>query len=402
MLFKYTIINQSGVEQSGTIDAVSEDSAISTLQRSGYVITRIEPADKKKGFAKNITWFEGVSQREVVILSRQLATLFGAQVSALRVFKMLGAESENPVVRRVLSSIADDIQGGMPISKALSRHPSVFSSFYCSMVLTGEETGRLEETFEHLAEYLDRTYAVTSKAKNALVYPAFIIGTFCIVFWLMLTFVIPQLTTLINESGADLPIYTRVVMEVSDVFKDYGVILFGVLALLVVGVWRYIRTPGGRLYVDELKLEAPLFGELFRKLYLSRIADNMSTMLSSGIAMVQALEITSAVVENARYEKVIRQARDDLKNGASIAQAFSSHPEIPTIMVQMIRVGEESGELSNILMTLSKFYSRELENTVDTITSLIEPIMIIMLALGVGVLLASVLLPIYSITTSIS
>lgn len=402
MLFKYTIINQSGVEQSGTIDAVSEDSAISTLQRSGYVITRIEPADKKKGFAKNITWFEGVSQREVVILSRQLATLFGAQVSAMRVFKMLGAESENPVVRRVLSSVADDIQGGMPISKALSRHPSVFSSFYCSMVLTGEETGRLEETFEHLAEYLDRTYAVTSKAKNALVYPAFIIGTFCIVFWLMLTFVIPQLTTLINESGADLPIYTRVVMEVSDVFKDYGVILFGMLALLVVGVWRYTRTPGGRLYVDELKLEAPLFGELFRKLYLSRIADNMSTMLSSGIAMVQALEITSAVVENARYEKVIRQARDDLKNGASIAQAFSSHPEIPTIMVQMIRVGEESGELSSILMTLSKFYSRELENTVDTITSLIEPIMIIVLALGVGVLLASVLLPIYSITTSIS
>ncbi len=402
MLFKYSIINQSGSEQSGTIDAVSEDSAISTLQRSGYVITRIEPADKKKGLSANITWFEGVSQREVVILSKQLATLFGAQVSALRVFKMLGAESENPVIRRVLSAVADDIQGGLPISKALAKHPSVFSSFYCSMVLTGEETGRLEQTFDHLAEYLDRSYAVTSKAKNALIYPGFIMFTFFVVFWLMLTFVIPQLTTLISENNADLPFYTKVVMEVSSVFKDYGIVLFGMLALLVVGVWRYLKTPGGRLYVDELKLEAPLFGALYRKLYLSRIADNMSTMLGSGIAMVQALEITSTVVENARYEKAIREARDDIKNGASIAQAFSSHPEIPTIMVQMIRVGEESGELSNILMTLSKFYTRELENTVDTITGLIEPIMIVLLAGGVGVLLASVLLPIYSITTSIA
>lgn len=132
-------------------------------------------------------------------------------------------------------------------------------------------------------------------------------------------------------------------MGLSGVFKEYGVVLFGMLALGIVGMWRYVKSPGGRLYVDELKLEVPLFGELYRKLYLARITDNMSTMLTSGIAMVQALEITAAVVENARYEKVIQQAREDLKNGSSIAQAFSSHPEIPTIMVQMIRVGEESG-----------------------------------------------------------
>lgn len=140
MLFKYTVINQTGAEQAGTIDAVSEDSAITTLQRNGYVITRIESAEKKSGFNVNITWFEGVSQKEIVILSRQLATLFGAQVSALRVFKMLGSEAENPVVRRVLTTIADDIQGGMPISKALANHPTVFSPFYCNMVLAGEET----------------------------------------------------------------------------------------------------------------------------------------------------------------------------------------------------------------------------------------------------------------------
>lgn len=402
MLFKYTVINQSGAEQEGTIDAVSEDSAISTLQRNGYVITRIEPADKKKNALNlNITVFEHVPQKDIVILSRQLATLFGAQVSALRIFKLLGNEAENPMLKRVLLTIADDIQSGMPISKALSKHPDAFSSFYCNMVLAGEETGRLEETFEHLAQYLDRSYAITSKAKHALVYPAFIIATFITVFTLMLTFVIPQLTTLIVEAGTDIPLYTQVVIAISNVFKDFGIFLFGGLAVVVLLFWRYTRTDGGIAYVDRLKLDTPLFGSLFRKLYLARIADNMSTMLTSGIAMVQALEITAAIVENVHFEKIINEAREDLKNGASIAQAFSAHPEIPAIMVQMIRVGEESGELSSILMTLSKFYSRELENAVDTITGLIEPIMIIVLALGVGVLLASVLLPIYSITTAI-
>lgn len=402
MLFKYTVINQSGAEQEGTIDAVSEDSAISTLQRNGYVITRIEPADKKKNALNlNITVFEHVPQKEVVILSRQLATLFGAQVSALRIFKLLGNEAENAMLKRVLTSVADDIQSGMPISKALANHPEVFSSFYCNMVLAGEETGRLEETFEHLAQYLDRSYAITSKAKHALVYPAFIIATFVTVFSLMLTFVIPQLTTMIVEAGTDIPLYTQVVMAISNVFRDYGVFMFAGLAFLLFVFWRYAHTANGLAYVDMLKLETPLFGSLFRKLYLSRITDNMSTMLTSGIAMVQALEITAAIVENVHYERIINEAREDLKNGASIAQAFSAHPEIPAIMVQMIRVGEESGELSSILMTLSKFYSRELENAVDTITGLIEPIMIIVLALGVGVLLASVLMPIYSITTAI-
>lgn len=402
MLFTYTVINQSGAEQEGTIDAVSEDSAISTLQRNGYVITKIQPADQKKTILNlNITVFEHVPQKEIVILSRQLATLFGAQVSALRIFKLLGNEAENAMLKRVLLAVADDIQSGMPISKALSKHPDVFSSFYCNMVLAGEETGRLEEIFEHLATYIDRSYATTSKVKHALVYPAFIIATFITVFSLMLTFVIPQLTTLIVESGVDIPFYTQVVMSISDVFKNFGLLMFVGLGLLVFGFWRYAQTDSGIAYVDQLKLSTPLFGSLFRKLYLARIADNMSTMLTSGIAMVQALEITAAIVENVHFERIVNEAREDLKNGASIAQAFSAHPEMPAIMVQMIRVGEESGELSSILMTLSKFYSRELENAVDTMTGLIEPIMIIVLALGVGVLLASVLMPIYSITTAI-
>jgi type IV pilus assembly protein PilC len=401
MLFTYKALDKAGAEQEGTIETVNEDTAIATLQRNGYVITSITAAEKKGALFGEIELFNHVSNKEIVILSRQIATLFEASVSALRIFRLLGTESSNPVIGKILNKVADDIQAGSSISKALAKHPSLFSSFYCNMVLAGEETGKLQQTFNHLADYLDRTYEVTSKAQHALIYPAFIIGTFIIVMVLMLVLVIPKLTAIIVDSGAKIPIYTQAVIAVSDFFRSYGLIVFFLLAAGIVAAWRYNGTKQGRRYFDQLKLDLPGIGALYRKLYLSRMADNLSTMLSSGIAMVQAIEITGAVVENVIYEEAILKARDDIKNGSSISRAFSEHPEIPTIMVQMMRVGEETGELSKILDTLAHFYSREVDQQVDTLVGLIEPIMIIMLAGGVGVLVASVLIPIYSVTMTI-
>ena len=401
MLFKYKALDKTGAEQEGTIETVNEDTAIAALQRNGLVITNVEPADKKDIFHGDITLFEHVSAKEIVILSRQLATLFEAQVTALRVFRLLGSEASNPLVRTALSQIAEDIQSGTTISKAMAKHPKLFSSFYCNMVLAGEETGRLEETFNHLAEYIDRSYAVTSKAQHALIYPAFIVFTFVTVMVLMLTFVIPQLAEMLKEAGAEIPIYTKVVLFISDVFVNYGLLLVLFLVGLIVALWRYGKTPVGRNYYDRIKLDVPFVGGLYQKLFLARLSDNLATMLASGIAMVQAIEITSAVVENVHYEKSLLEARDAIKNGASISKAFSKHDEIPAIMIQMMRVGEETGELSSILQTLSKFYTREVENTVDTLIGLLEPIMIICLAGGVGVLVASVIMPIYQVTMTL-
>jgi len=401
MLFKYKALDKTGAEQEGTIETVNEDTAIAALQRNGLVITSVERADKKDLLHGDIALFQHVSTKEIVILSRQLATMFESQVSALRVFRLLGTESSNPLIRKALSKVAEDIQAGSSISKALGKHPKIFSSFYCNMVLAGEETGRLEQTFNHLADYIDRSYAVTSKARHALIYPAFIILTFIVVMVLMLVLVIPKLTAMIEDSSAEIPIYTKIVMATSDLFINYGLYLFVALGAAVVFALRYVKTPAGKRQFDKIKLEIPLIGGLYQKLFLARLSDNLSTMLESGIAMVQALEITSAIVENVHYEEALLKARDEIKNGASISKAFAEHPEIPNIMVQMMRVGEETGELSNILKTLAKFYSREVENTVDTLVGLLEPIMIIMLAGGVGILVASVIMPIYSVTMSI-
>ncbi len=400
MLFSYEALDENGAKQSGTIDAVSRDVAISSLQRRGFSITNVEPTQTKRG-GLNITLFESVSNKDVVLLSRQIATLFEAQVSALRIFRLLASESEGPMLQRVLTEVADELQAGSPISKSLSKHPKVFSTFYVNMVRAGEESGKLDETFLFLADYLDRTYDIVSKARNALIYPAFVISTFVIVMILMMTMVIPRISTILIDSGQEIPFYTQIVVSLSAFFVNYGVFL---LILIVVGGYflvQYALTGKGKAQFDRIQLSIPYVGSLYKKLYLSRISDNLSTMLGSGISVLQATEITATVVGNEVYAKILNETSTAVKGGGSISEALSKYEEIPGIVTAMIKVGEETGELGSILKTLSRFYSREVNNAVDTLVDLIEPLMIVSLGLGVGVLLASVLIPIYNISSAI-
>ncbi|MEK7464065.1 MAG: type II secretion system F family protein [Patescibacteria group bacterium] len=401
MLFNYQAVDQTGAPKTGSIDAVNVDIAITSLQRRGLVITSINEADKKAGLlSMNIAWFERVSNKDVVILSRQLATLFEAQVSALRVFRLLSSESDNKVLGSKLAQIADDLQAGTAISAALAKHPKVFSDFYVSMVKAGEESGKLNETFNYLADYLDRTYELISKAKGALIYPAFVVITFITVMILMFTMVIPKISSILVDSGQEIPIYTKIVLGISNFFVDYGFILLGVVIIGGFFVFKYIRTPSGKEVYDRVKLSIPYISNLFRKLYWSRLADNMNTMLVAGIPMIRALDLTSSVINNTIYHKIISDSVEAVKGGKAISEALSGNDEIPGIMIQMMKVGEESGELGNILKTLAKFYAREVTTAVDGLVDLIEPLMIVCLGGGVAVLLASVLIPIYNVASA--
>ena len=400
-VFNYKVLTKDGDEKEGTIDAINEDIAIASLQRRGYIIVSLTPADEVPFFQRELTLFGGVSNKDIVILSRQIATLFEAQVSALRAFRLLADETENKTLARILNAVADDIQSGVSLSKALGKHKEAFSDFYVNMVKAGEESGRLNETFLYLADYLDRSYELSSKTKNALIYPAFVIATFVIVMVLMLTIVIPRLSSILTETGQEIPVYTKVVIGMSNFLVNYGIFF---LILLVLGgffLWRFARTEKGTEALSRTKLDLPYVGDLYRKLYLSRIADNLNTMLSSGISMVRAIEITGAVVGNDIYKAIMLDAAGSVKAGSSLSDALSRNSEIPSIMVAMIRIGEETGELGNILKTLARFYKREVDNAVDTLVGLIEPIMIVALGLGVGILLTSVLVPIYNITAGI-
>ena len=402
MLFNYEVVDQSGKTSSGSIDAINIDVAISSLQRRGLTISSIQPKGEELSiFKREITIFETISNKDVVILSRQIATLFEAQVSALKVFQLLSTESINPKLGEKLAEVTDDLQGGSTISNALSKHPKIFSPFYIGMIRAGEESGQLDKTFSFLADYLDRTYEVGMKARNALIYPAFVVSTFVIVMILMLTMVIPRLSAILLESGQDIPLYTKVVISLSNLLINYGIFVFVMLFIGGFFFWRFFKTERGRLSVAELQLSVPYVGDLYRKLYLSRLADNLSTMLTSGIQMVRAVEITATVVGNPLYKALLEEVVEKVKGGTQLSEALSAHDEFPGILVQMIKVGEETGELGNILETLAKFYRREVNSAVDTLVGLIEPIMIVLLGLGVGFLLASVLIPIYNISASI-
>lgn len=403
MLFKYKIINQNGEETEGKIDAISEDVAISSLQSRGLVISSIQEVGEQRlfGLNLNISFFERVSNKDIVILSKQISTLFGAQVSALRVFRLLSDEVENVVLGRALKQVADDIQGGNSISIALSKHPKIFSDFYVNMVKSGEESGNLNETFLYLAEHLDRSYELMSKAKNALIYPIFVVVVFIVVMILMLVMVIPKISVILEDAGQELPFLTRIVINISEFFVTYGIFM---LIIMVVGgflFFRFSRTKAGRLSIDRFKLSIPYIGGLYKKMYLSRICGNMNTMLASGISVVKAVETAATVVDSAVYEDLLSNAVQSIKTGSSVSNAMVNDGEIPNIMIQMIKIGEETGGLNDILATLSKFYEREVSTAVDTLVGMIEPAMIVFLGVGVGGLLAAILMPIYNISSAI-
>ena len=400
MLFNYTAVNNVGAEKKGTIEAVSQDAAITALQRRGLIVVSVLEEEKKSVFEKDFSLFNRVKVRDVVILSRQIATMFDAQVSALQTFSMLAAETENPLLSQKLEEVANDIQSGMTISDALSKHPRVFSNFYVNMVRSGEEAGKLSDVFMYLADYMDRSYELNSKARSALIYPVFVIFVFFGVMWRLLTMVIPKLSEIIEQSGQDVPMYTKMVIGVSDFLVDYGTFVVFIIAAIISLAWYFERT--GALKLSDAKLDLPIIGNLYRKLYLSRIADNMYTMLSSGVSVVKAVEITADVVDNKRYAKILFGSTELIKSGSTVSEAFEGHDEIPRIMILMIKVGEETGELSSILKVMAKFYRREVEDAIDGVISLIEPAMIVALGLGVGIVLASVLLPIYDVAGSIS
>jgi len=403
MLFNYEAITNTGEKKTGSVDARSKDLAITAIQSRGYIVSSLKEDTKKKG-GLNLSLFGtgSIPMKDIVIMSRQMSTLFESQVAALKAFNLLAENTENQRLAKILNEVAEDIKGGIYISQALAKHKEAFSDFYVNMVKSGEESGKLTQSFSYLADYLDRQYQLTSKTKNALIYPGFVIGVFIIVMTMMFTFIVPKLAAIIKESGVAIPFFTQVIMTISDLFVRYGVFLLIAIIILVVYLARFSRTPAGKMYFDRLKITFPIFRNIYTKLYLSRISDNMDTMLSSSIPIVRAIELTSAVVGNRVFENILKDVAESVKSGSSLSDSFSKHKEIPAIMAGMIRVGEETGSIGNILETLGRFYNREVNDAVDTMVSLIEPVMIIILGLGVGILLASILMPIYNIAGGVN
>jgi type II secretory pathway component PulF len=403
MRFTYQARTPEGDLRTGSIDAATMEIAVVSLQRRNLIIVSIVPEEEAVPLlSRSIRIFDRIKTKDVVILSRQMATLFEAKVPVVESLKIIVSEMTSQALQKELEGVLEDIQGGSSMSQAMGKHPKVFSSFYVNMVKSGEESGKLDEVFIYLADYLERSYELLTKARNALIYPAFVMLAFLAVMTLMLVVVIPKLSAILTEAAQELPIYTRLVLSLSDFLRNFGFILVLVFGMLGAFAWRYSQTPAGKYAFHKFQLSIPLVGMLYRKLYMSRIADNLQTLISGGIPAVRALEITADVVGNEVYRLIVTDAIEAVKGGSTISGAFARYDDIPPLMSQMIRIGEETGRLDSILKSLATFYRREVDSLVDNLVNLIEPILILALGLGVGLIVASVLVPIYNLAGALS
>jgi len=397
MQFLYQIRTEDGKRQTGTIEAGDIERAIDILHRHKMYIVSITPVKPSFLVASRLGIFKKVNVKDVAVFSRQLATLAEAKVPLVEGLRILVKQQTNRFLKDTLFQIASDVEGGTSFSEALERHSKVFSPFYISIIKSGEASGRIQESLIYLADHLERQYDFNSKVKGAMMYPALIIIGFGAVAFIMMTFILPKLLAVFKESGQELPLPTKLLISLSNIFQDYWyLIIIGIIGI-VLGI-KYISTiPEGKAKLDLLKLKLPLIGKLFKKIYLARFAENLSTLIESGLPITKALKISGNVVGNEIYKRIIFESAKKVRIGEPIAFVFEQSKEIPLMVSQMIGVGERSGKLDLALKNIARFYTKEVNNSINNLMVLIEPILILILGAGVAVLVAAILMPIYNL-----
>jgi len=400
MQFKYQAKDPNGNLREGIVVAENQNRAEALLGENGLII--LDLALVQENIWSRVWPFgRSVPAKEMVLFSRQLSTLIGAQVPILQALRILQEQVTNENLREILGQIVNNVESGDSLSLSISRHPRVFGNVYVNVVHSGELSGSLDRSLNYLADQLEKDYDLNSKVRGAMVYPTFVLGALVLVGTIMFLFILPKLTDVLTEQGGSLPPVTVFLIGFTKFFQVYWWLLFLILFFAILGVRFYVNTIGGRYVWDRLKIKAPIFGDIFEKIYLARLSRNLSTLIVGGIPIIKALEITSELVNNVIYRDIILDAANKLSSGKTISSAFAGYPEIPKVVTQMIQVGEQSATLTGILQKLAAFYEKEVDGKIGNLTTLIEPIIILVLGLAVGILVAGILLPIYNLANSI-
>ncbi|MEK7503748.1 MAG: type II secretion system F family protein [Patescibacteria group bacterium] len=400
MKFNYQARSKKGEAQTGIVEASSKEAAVVLLQGHGLFVTFLEQASAKPFYAKKINLFERISKKDIVNFSRQLSLMFKSKISLVQSLHSIADQTKNPGLKEKILMISQEVEGGTRFSQALSIYPKLFSSFYVSMVKAGEASGSLAESLTYLADHLERDYHLNSKIQGAMIYPALILVVVVGVLVMMMYFVIPNMTKVFSEMDQDLPAITKMVIALSNFTKAWGWLVF----LLSIGggiiLVRYIRTGEGKKIKDRIILRIPFVGSFLRMIYLSRFAENLSTLISGGIPIAQSLEITAEIVGNDVYQQIVFEIKEEVVRGENMSKILVRHPEaFPPILTQMVAVGEKTGTLDQSLMSVVDFYSKEVERSVDNLLSILEPVMVILLGGIVAGLMGAVLLPLYKISS---
>ena len=396
-LFKYLAKNQQGQAVSGTIEANNLASLVASLREKGLVIISVneEKAGKKGGgFLRN----ERVKSDDLVIFSRQLATMVDAGIALVQGLDILCEQVENKRFKAIIFNIRDDVEGGSSLSEAFSKHPRVFPTLFVSMVRAGESSGTLDLILDRLAGYLEKTGALIRKVKSALVYPAVItIIAIGITLFLIIN-VVPVFKGIYEGFGAALPLPTQILLSLSDFLRHYFLLAAAGLIVILFLLNRYIKTPGGKLRFDRIKLKLPVFGMLLRKVAVSRFSRTLSTLVKSGVPILSSLEIVARTSGNRVVEIAVENARNSIREGENISEPLARSGVFPPMVVRMIGVGEKTGELEKMLSKIADFYDEQVDAAVSGLTSMIEPLIVAFLGLIIGGIVVCMYLPIFKIS----
>ena len=396
MKFEFQARTITGEIKSGIVEASTREAALSALKEKEFYVTALQE-HAPPIYAIKLNIFERVSKKDIAIFSRQLAIMFKSRIPLVETLRTLSQQMNNAFFQENILKIAEDVEGGTSLSKALAVHPKIFSSFYVSMVSSGEASGKLTDVFLYLADYLEKEHHLKSKLIGAFIYPSFILAVFIGVVALIVGYVIPQLSTILKETGQELPLITRIVISVSDFTRTKGWVLVIVFAILALIIYQILKMPKGKSFFDKNILRVPFVGDFMRKFYITRVALNLSTLISGGLPITQALQITSEVVGNDKYRDIMLEAKEDVRKGDPVSSILKRYPQfISPLFYQMVVVGEKTGTIDTSLINVVSFYQGEVNRALDDFIKLLEPILIVVLGLVVGGLMASVLLPIYT------
>jgi len=396
MKFEYQARTKTGEIQTGIVEAPNEQNALQILHRSNLIVVSVDSVEEESVYLRQFKFLQRVSGKDLAVFSRQLSTLFAAAVPLVSSLHALAEQADNPKLQEALLDIAANVDGGMSFDQAMKQHPNIFSDFYIQIVRAGEESGTLDKVLNYLAKYTEREYRINAKIKGAMIYPAFVLIVFLIIGAVYSAFVVPQLLSVLTQSGAELPFTTKLIVITSDFVRNQWYILLAVLAGGTFFGFKFLKTENGKNLWDRWQLQIPIFGRVFKNIYLFRFAESFGLLMRGGVPLSQALETSANVVGNNVYKDIIMDAREKATRGLSLASALQNHPEISSMVIQMVAVGEQTGKLDEILQNVSEFYEQEVSNAIDNLVALIEPLLIIVMGLAVAVLVAGILLPIYT------
>jgi len=401
MRFKYLAKDPAGNFKKGIVEASSKTSAIEVLSRHNLTAVTLEEKKETPLLSSILKIWEGTKTRDFVIFSRQLAVMIDAKVPLLSALNSIADQTENRFLALKIKSIIADVDSGMSFSEAIAKHPDTFSKFYINMVKAGEASGTLQQNLNNLADNIEANYELTAKLRGALYYPGFILFAMLAVGFIVMTFVMPKLLVILKESNVELPLTTKVLIATSGFLASYWWIVLIIFFVAVGAFIYYIKTDQGKAEFDYLVFKIPVVNKLVNNVYVTRFTENFSTLLQSGLPITTALLITSEIVGNERYRDAILDAVQEVKKGGTVSDALRKHGVVPLVVVQMIKIGEATGKIDYTLKKITEFYIKETDRVVKNFSSLIEPILMVFLAIGVGILVSAVILPIYQVATSV-